>query len=224
MLEVVQNFEDLMTTEAFGSGDTRKKRIRKALLDSEETELVVPVSAAGPSTAKAPENASASSKRHGEKTNANAARSRGIPNTDKDLEMYAYNLVNHMRSCFKEDQRLNEQNKPAFVKIENIEAICTRIMRKDAREALLKMGVLSELRTWLEPLPDNSLPNPKVKKWILDLLLSLKVSKSDLLSSGIGKIVNFYSRNPKEAVDVRKQASRVAKRWKAQVIREELEE
>lgn len=197
------------------------KRPRRALLDSEEADTIEQA------PSRTPENVSKEepTKQHIKRSKTNACQNKKAPTpTEDDLEKYAYDVIHRMKDCFKEDLRLNQQCKPSTVKIESIEDICSKIIKKEAREVLLKMGVLSELRTWLEPLPDNSLPNPKVKKWILDLLLTLKVSKSDLLSSGIGKIIHFYSKNPREAADVRRLASKVVKKWKSQVIKEELEE
>lgn len=99
--------------------------------------------------------------------------------------------------------------------------MATKIIRKETQESLIKLGILSELKLWLEPLPDNSLPNQKIKRAILDVLSTMKVTKSDLLNSGIGKIVHFYSKNPKEALEIRKKAATLIKKWKGMIIREE---
>lgn len=219
--------DERMSAKAVSADTREKKRLRKALIDSEEAEPTSQASVAEQGSAKDLENGCKEepTKQHAKRAKTGAVQNRRAPNlAEEDLEKYAYDVINCMKGCFNEDLRLNQQNKPSSRKIENIEDICSKIMRKKAREVLLRMGVLNELRTWLEPLPDNSLPNPKIKKWILDLLLNLRVSKSDLLASGIGKIVHFYSKNPKEATDVRKLASKVAKRWKTQIIKEELEE
>lgn len=141
---------------------------------------------------------------------------------EEDYEKTAYDLINKMKSYYNTDLELNKQNKPSLQKIENIEDICSKIMKKESQEIFIRMGILSELKTWLEPLPDNSLPNPKIKKYLLDLLYSMKITKSDLMNCGIGKIVHFYSKNTKESLDVRKMATRVIKKWKHRIIREEM--
>lgn len=141
----------------------------------------------------------------------------------EDVESYAFDLINRMKSIYKGDLDALRSGKPSTLKIDNVEDISNKVMRKEAQEACVKLGVLHEIRQWLEPLPDNSLPNQKVKKVLLDLLYNLRIRKVDLLDAGVGRIVHFYSKNPHEAKDVRKLAQNVVSRWKARIIREEIE-
>lgn len=148
-------------------------------------------------------------------------RSTKKKNTIEDVEKYCFDVINEMKDFFKKDLQLNEQQKPAHYKIENVDRICSKIIRKDVQQVFVSLGILKELRTWLEPLPDNTLPNQKIKKAILDLLSYIKVNKSDLINSGIGKIIHFYSKNSKEALEIRRIATSIMKKWKAKIIREE---
>lgn len=140
---------------------------------------------------------------------------------EESKEKYAFELISRMKELYRKDIQLQEQMKVANNKIENIDELATKIIRKETQESLIKLGILSELKLWLEPLPDNSLPNQKIKRAILDVLSTMKVTKSDLLNSGIGKIVHFYSKNPKEALEIRKKAATLIKKWKGMIIREE---
>lgn len=142
----------------------------------------------------------------------------------EDIEKYCYDVVTEMRNLYKKDIDLNSESKPAHYKIDNIENLCSKIIKRGVQEVFVKMGILKELKVWLEPLPDNSLPNQKVKRAIMDLLINLKVSKADLLNSGIGKIVHFYSKNSREALDIRKMSLNVVKKWKSMIIREEIDQ
>ncbi|KAI5173413.1 transcription factor SPN1 [Pancytospora epiphaga] len=153
------------------------------------------------------------------------ARSRTVKNATKteDTEKYAYDLINIMKDANRKDQKANKDGKPALHRLEVIDAITERIVRRDTQDACLKLGILHEIRTWMEPLPDKSLPSQKIKKSLLDALYNVRVSKYDLLSSEVGKIVHFYSRNFKEAKDVRKMARNLMSKWKTQIIREGFE-
>ncbi|ELA42638.1 uncharacterized protein VICG_00390 [Vittaforma corneae ATCC 50505] len=142
----------------------------------------------------------------------------------EDIEKYCYDVITEMKDFYKKDLDLNSESKPAHYKIDNIEHICSKIIKRGVQEIFVKMGILKELKVWLEPLPDNSLPNQKIKRAIMDLLINLRVSKADLLSSGIGKIVHFYSKNSREALDIRKMSLNVIKKWKSMIIKEEIEQ
>lgn len=143
---------------------------------------------------------------------------------EEDKEKLAFELLSWMRELYKNDLQSNKQMKPATDKIQNIDQVVSKIIRKDMQEPLIEMGILKELKIWLEPLPDKTMPNIKIKRSILDLLSNLKITKKDLLNSGIGKIIHFYSKNSKEAIDIRKRATQLVKKWKSQILREEAEE
>lgn len=165
------------------------------------------------------------------KDTARVPRARKAPAREKpksrsveDVDRYAYDVLNTMKDMYRRDCQASRENRPALLKIEGVDTIYQRVIKKETQEACIKLGVLGEIRVWLEPLPDNSLPNQKVKKVLLELLSNLRITKSDLLSSGVGRIVHFYSKNAKEAKDVRKMALDLLRKWKALVIREEMEE
>lgn len=157
-------------------------------------------------------------------------KSPGLPRQTKkkdqidDPEKYAMDVINNMRELYKKDIEAQNNNKPSTYKIDNAESIYFSVIKKEAQEACIKTGILNEIRVWLEPLPDKSLPNPKIKRVLLDLLSNLKLNKNDLLKSGIGKIIHFYSKNSRESKEVRARASELIKKWKILVIREDLEE
>lgn len=144
--------------------------------------------------------------------------------SEEDKEKYAFELINMMREVYKSDLISNQQMKPATKKIQSIDDISSKAIKKDMQDVLINMGILKELKIWLEPLPDNTMPNIKIKRSILDLLFNLKISKEDLLASGIGKIVHFYSKNSKETVEIRKKATQLVKKWKGQIIKEEVDD
>lgn len=141
---------------------------------------------------------------------------------EDDYEQIASSLIREMKNFYSEDLKDMHNRKPGLRRIDNIESICRSLIKKELQEALLKVGLLQELKRWLEPFPNGMFPSLKVKRSILELLPLISVSKNDLLVSGIGKIIHFYSKNSKEIVKIRKLAKIVMKKWKQKVIREEL--
>lgn len=144
--------------------------------------------------------------------------------TAEGAEKYAYDLINSMREIYRQDREALEAGRAGLLRLRAVDGIAHKILRKDTQEACVRMGVLGEVKHWLEPLPDSSLPSQKIKKALLETLCHVKATRYDLASSGVGKIVYFYSRNTAEAKDVRKLARDLVAKWKAMIIKEEMEE
>ncbi|KAI5150879.1 transcription factor SPN1 [Enteropsectra breve] len=143
---------------------------------------------------------------------------------ENEMEKYAYELMNEMREYYKVDLEANRGGRPSTQKLDNIDELYSKIIKRETQDACVKIGILDEVKRWMEPLPDRTLPAQKIKKVLLTLLYHLRVTKMDLLRSGVGKIVYFYSQNSREAKDVRKEANDVVNKWKSIIIREETEE
>jgi transcription factor SPN1 len=78
---------------------------------------------------------------------------------------------------------------------------------REAFDHLLRGGVLGVLKGWLEPMPDGSLPNSKVRAGVLQMLVSLKINTHDeeqrdwLKRSGVGKLVMLLTKLPEETIE-----------------------
>ncbi|ORD98779.1 IWS1 [Hepatospora eriocheir] len=128
-----------------------------------------------------------------------------------------------MRNYYENDIRMLRSNiRGELLRIKHVNDITSKMFNINLQEILLQKNVLYEIKLWLEPLPDKSLPNIKIKKQLLELLNGMNlITKNDLLKSDIGKIVNFYAQNMKESYEVRSLASSIIKKWKLVVIKEE---
>ena len=146
------------------------------------------------------------------------------PKLKEDADKYAFNLINEMKTLYKADFESLARGEAATTKLDNVESIYNKFVRKETQAACIRLGGLNEIRLWLEPLPDKSLPNQKLKKVLLELLYILRIRKADLLNSNVGKIVHFYCKNSHEAKDVRKLAGNVMRKWMSVIIKEEVEE
>eukprot|EP00866_Antonospora_locustae_P000149 jgi/Antlo1/149/1814 len=140
---------------------------------------------------------------------------------EEDIGSQALSLVEKMRAAAAVDNKNNEEQRPAIEKMALLDGLYGKLINRKYQSALMENGVLAAIRAWLEPLPDRSLPNIKIKKSMLEALMHMKVDTWHLESSQVGKIVNFYSLNPREDKDIRKLARALVQKWTKLVLSEE---
>ncbi|EOB14733.1 Transcription factor IWS1 [Nosema bombycis CQ1] len=121
-------------------------------------------------------------------------------------------------SCSEDDNKSNKSSKPATKKLENLDLFTKTLLNKKNQDILLDDNILGVVRMWLEPLPDKTLPNINIRKRLLEVLKVINVDKNHLLESGIGKIVHFYSLNPKENVEIKRLALEIIQKWTRRVV------
>ncbi|TYG51186.1 hypothetical protein ES288_D10G237000v1 [Gossypium darwinii] len=103
-------------------------------------------------------------------------------------------VVAQMEIAATEDIELNIQNKPAIRKIQMLPLLTDFLSKKKLQQEFLDHGVLTLLKSWLDPLPDGSLPNATLRSSILNILtqvmpvdISLEDGREQLKKSGLGK-------------------------------------
>ncbi|OAG28948.1 transcription factor SPN1 [Nematocida displodere] len=126
---------------------------------------------------------------------------------------YVKDLIEEIEAAAEEDQRLNQEGKPALHKLFLMDTIYNKLLNRKIHLELLDSGILGALRKWLEPLPNNSLPSDEVKKGIIDILQHFHPMKEHLIESGIGKIILFYSKNPYEKKPIKRAAKQLVLKW-----------
>jgi len=130
-------------------------------------------------------------------------------------------LQKRMRDILERDNENNRRGRIAIEKIKHVDEICNMLMNKTLQECLVDEGILNEVKGWLEPLPDRSLPNIKVKRRLLDVLKNMRIGREHLVSSGVGKIVYFYSINHKECKEVRNMSKELVRKWINEAFKDE---
>ena len=141
-----------------------------------------------------------------------------------DPDKFAVDLIELMKKCYSDDLN-RDKNNFELQKLKHLNEITNKLLNANYQEKCLYHGCLEEIKIWLEPLPDNSLPNTAIKKSLLETLYMMEnITRSDLINSQIGKIVHFYSKNPRESMEIRRVAKQCITKWKGMIIAEEQEE
>lgn len=140
--------------------------------------------------------------------------------TDKILA-----IKNEMIQALEKDLILNKSKQPALNRLKLLNSISIQLLNKNLQKELLEFNILEIIKEWLEPMPDGTLPNIKIRKTLIEVLLNLPASKGQLINSnGIGKIVNFYYKNSDENGEVRSMAGELVKKWRNIIVAREEDE
>lgn len=78
---------------------------------------------------------------------------------------------------------------------------------------------LQAVKYFLEPLNDGSLPAYNIQRDIFTALAKLPINKDTLLSSGIGKVVLFYTRSKRPEIAIKRIAERLLGEWSRPILK-----
>lgn len=96
---------------------------------------------------------------------------------------------------------------PDVVELMNRNTIQSQLVDPD-------VNILEAVRFMLEPADqDAALPNYQIQRELFAILSRLNIGKEALKSSGIGKVVLFYTRSIQPQPDIKRQAERLVGEW-----------
>lgn len=92
---------------------------------------------------------------------------------------------------------------------------------RDVESAIVdpENNLLESVRFFLEPLSDGSLPAYNIQRELFASLAKLPIDKESLISSGIGKVVLFYTKSKKPELTIKRQAERLLGDWTRPILK-----
>ncbi|GJP67510.1 hypothetical protein CLOP_g24324 [Closterium sp. NIES-67] len=140
--------------------------------------------------------------------------------SDGEKALFVAEFHAKMLKAAEDDALANRQHRPAINKLRMLGEMLSTLRKKHLQREFLDRGVFSYLKNWLEPLPDLSLPNIKIRTSILELVKELPIDvggnterRRQLKESGLGRVVMFLSKLPEETVQNRKLARDLVDMW-----------
>lgn len=128
-------------------------------------------------------------------------------------------LKNQMDNAAKKDAELIEnQSGIAVNKIQLLPKVSDILSKANLAEVILDNNLLAEVRQWLEPLPDASLPSYEIQKTLFAALLKLPINTNHLRESGIGKILLFYQKSKRVEPKIKRAADKLISDWTRPII------
>lgn len=127
-----------------------------------------------------------------------------------------------LRAAAEMDAELVRASKPAIEKLKMLPDLSKKLHNSTNRckVELVRNGLLTTLRIWLEPLPDNSLPSLQVRTTILQLLplLPINPQRDELKRSGLGKVIMFLAHHLGETTANKKIATQLVEKWSRDIF------
>jgi transcription factor SPN1 len=119
--------------------------------------------------------------------------------------------------------RLADPPRPAMHKLQLLPEV-TALLNRNGREienAIVdpENNLLESVRFFLEPLNDGSLPAYNIQRELFASLVRLPINKEALISSGIGKVVLFYTKSKKPELTIKRQAERLLAEWTRPILK-----
>ena len=139
---------------------------------------------------------------------------------DEIDEQLASLKVQMERAC-RADNEAREKNQPALHKLKLLPEVNAILNRNNVQHAVLDpdTNFLQHVKFFLEPLNDGSLPAYNIQRDLFTAMTKLNVEKEALLSSGIGKVVLFYTRSKKPEPSIKRMAERLLGEWSRPILK-----
>lgn len=121
------------------------------------------------------------------------------------------------------DARSQKPPRPAMHKLRLLPEVTALLNRnnRDVESAIVdpENNLLESVRFFLEPLSDGSLPAYNIQRELFASLNKLPIDKESLISSGIGKVVLFYTKSKKPELSIKRQAERLLGEWTRPILK-----
>ncbi|KAF4981650.1 hypothetical protein FZEAL_2590 [Fusarium zealandicum] len=140
---------------------------------------------------------------------------------EDEIDDLLADLKVQMEQACQADNQAREAGQPALHKLKLLPEVTAILNRNNVQHAVLDpdTNFLQHVKFFLEPLNDGSLPAYNIQRDIFLALTKLNVEKEALLSSGIGKVVLFYTRSKKPEPSIKRMATRLLGEWSRPILK-----
>lgn len=124
------------------------------------------------------------------------------------------------RAC-EADNSAREQGIPALNKIGMLPEVVALLNRNTVQHSIVDpdTNFLQSVKFFLEPLNDGSLPAYGIQRDLFVALTKLPIEKEALLSSGIGKVVLYYTKSKKPQIEIKRMAEKLLGEWSRPILK-----
>jgi transcription factor SPN1 len=154
------------------------------------------------------------------KNPAKRRRKQNEEDLENELDEQIANLKVRMERACQDDNDARDQGLPAVHKLKLLPEVTSMLNRNTAQSAVLdaESDFFQAVKFFLEPLNDGSLPAYNIQRDIMTALMKLPVDTDLLRSSGIGKIVLFYTRSKRPEPSIKRMAERLIGEWSRPIL------
>lgn len=136
---------------------------------------------------------------------------------DDVLDQFQDELINQLREKMRtaaiEDAECVRNGTPAMSKLRLLPEVQEVLRKGSLADTILDNNLLESIRTWLEPLPDASLPAYQIQKELFTALDRLPIKTIHLRESGLGKVVIFYQRSKRPQLNIKRIVDKLVGDW-----------
>lgn len=142
-----------------------------------------------------------------------------------DLEEEIDDQIAHLKVAMEKacvaDNEAREKGLAATHKLKLLPQVTALLNRTAVQDSVLdpETNFLQSVKYFLEPLNDGSLPAYNIQRDVFNALAKLPINKEVLLSSGIGKVVYFYTRSKRPEAAIKRIAERLVGEWSRPILK-----
>lgn len=126
-----------------------------------------------------------------------------------------------MEQACESDNTAREKGQPAIHKLKMLPEVVALLNRNTVQHSIVDpdTNFLQSVKFFLEPLNDGSLPAYNIQRDLFAALAKLPIEKEALLSSGIGKVVLYYTKSKKPEIGIKRIAERLLGEWSRPILK-----
>lgn len=126
-----------------------------------------------------------------------------------------------METACQQDNTARENGEPAVNKLKMLPEVVGVLNRNTIRHTVVdpETNFLQSVKFFLEPLNDGSLPAYNIQRDLFQALENLPIDKEALMSSGIGKVVLYYTKSKRPEIGIKRIAERLLADWSRPILK-----